>query len=133
MPIYRKLNKEELAELIGVLCHEENIDSNAIRTLVKDFYPSTAHKIICFFGNEYNDETYDLKLESLEVFDVDNKELARNGEGDDVADDEFYSAKYNLGDIASDISENEESFSYTIFMSRKNQPKTLELYVQDSP
>ncbi len=89
MPTYRKLDKKELIELANTLRYEDCIDSDTIRTLVKDFYPSTAHKIICFFGNEYNDETYDLKLESLEVFDIDNKELARNGEGEDVADDKF--------------------------------------------
>ena len=46
-----------------------------IKQFVKNNYPSTAFYAVVRFNSEYNDETYDNRVESLAVYDQNKEEI----------------------------------------------------------
>lgn len=70
---YRELTIDELA---GVLREAESaVHWAAYRKYALDLYGEKAYKIVTATGAEYNDETYDDKVEFVFVFDSDGNEL----------------------------------------------------------
>ncbi len=132
MPTYRKLTNDEILAITSQIRYSDCIDYDVIRDLITEFYGSEAHKVICSYGSEYNDETYDLSLQSVQVFDKAGNEIERKGEDDDEIENKWLDAKYEIQRIADLGSEDDSAcFDITIFMDEKLQPAIPELYIKE--
>lgn len=81
---YRRLTKDEILQLTTRIRYEDRLDMGAIRAGILDLFGPTAHKALLQWGSEYNDETNDLRITEIAVWDAAGKRLKR-----EVAEDDY--------------------------------------------
>lgn len=76
---YRKLSAKDLNVLLEKLgfrlTHKDSEALGKIREYIQQYYPEGASSVLVSYNSEYNDNTYDVSVQYVAVYDKDQNEL----------------------------------------------------------
>lgn len=124
MSEYKKLEPEEIQELAQKIKYCGEFNLKEVCDGIIDFFGGSATKAILNIGGEYNDEGYDLEITSIEVFDIENKEIKIQED----REDKYYDWKYSL--ISGECGREEGNSEIVIDITNQKIIGVPDLYVK---
>lgn len=125
----KEVSLEEIIKIAKTIQYLQHIDLDVLVDGVKKFYPGAA-RVKFSMGSEYNDEDFDLRIDTLKVLGENGKEIEYSGEDENSYEDWRYD---ELDPRVPCSSENESSNDYIVDIATKTliEPKIPKIYINE--